>query len=285
MGDIQHYPAISSLSRLNLGENIVFEHLQEGFSSPFPPLFPHALFFGLFGEPGFIIADVIIALSYFVALSALLRLFGISESWSACTSLLVVSDVLRFVAQIVEFAQKNPILDASLKSLFGLLCAACLGCVLFASRSSSASQRTRLIQRGRVAAVATGLLYLTSTQSSLWSWRIPRPFVTEVLFLLCVFCLAVVLLRYNHQDSRPWIPWFWSAIAFSLLFQSQLYSGLSTSLIIASVMIYSLLLSFRSFRDSKIDLKSLFVFLATAPVGSCASTKHLGVWSLSGPAP
>ena len=88
VGDIQVYPAISALSQLNLGENIVVEHLQESLSLPFPPLFPHALFFGSFGELGFVVADVIIALSYYLALSLLLRLFGISKSWSACASLL-----------------------------------------------------------------------------------------------------------------------------------------------------------------------------------------------------
>lgn len=268
VGDIQVYPAISSLSRLNLSENIVFEHLQEGLWLPFPPLFPHALLVGLFGELGFVVADVIIALSYYVVLSALLRLFGISKSWSACASLLVVSGGLGFVAETVEATQKNPVFDALIKSIFGLLCAACLCSVLLSSRSASASRRARLIQLGWIAAVAAGLLYLIATDSSLWSWRIPRPFITEIPFLVCVFCLAIVLARCGHQNSRPWIPWFWSAIAFSLLFQSQLYSGMSTSLIIASMMIYSLSLSFRTQRNLKADIKSIFVFLATTAVCS-----------------
>ena len=265
VGDIQVYPAIASLSQLNLGENIVFEHLQEGLLPPFPPLFPHALFVGLFGELGFVVADVIIALSYYVALSALLRLFGISKSWSACASLLVVSGGLGFIAETLESIQTHPIVDISIKSLFGLLCAVCLCSVLLSFRSSSATHRTRLIQLGWVAAVTAALLYLISTDSALWSWRIPRPFVTEVLFLICVFRISVAVTGCNHKSSRPWIPWFWLAIAFSLLFQSQLYSGLSTSLIIASVVLYSLVLSLAG-QDLKSGIKSLSVFLSTAAV-------------------
>ena len=118
VGDIQVYPAISSFSQLNLGENVVFEHLGEGFSAPFRPLFPHALFFGFFGELGFIVVDVVIALSYYICLSALLRLFGISKSWSGCASLLVVSGGLTFIADRIESTQANPIFDALIKSLF-----------------------------------------------------------------------------------------------------------------------------------------------------------------------
>ncbi len=265
VGDIQLYPAIASLSQLNLGENIVFERLQEGLLPPFPPLFPHAMLVGLFGELGFVVADVIIALSYYVALSALLRLFGISKSWSACASLLVVSGGLGFIAETLESLQTHPMVDISIKSLFGLLCAVCLCSVLLSFRSSSATHQTRLIQLGWVAAVTAALLYLISTDSSLWSWRIPRPFVTEVLFLICVFRISVVVTGYNHKSSRPWIPWFWLAIAFSFLFQSQLYSGLSTSLIIASVMLYSLVLS-RAGQDLKSGIKNLSVFLSTAAV-------------------
>ena len=268
VGDIQVYPAISSFSQLNLGENVVFEHLGEGFSAPFLPLFPHALFFGFFGELGFIVVDVVIALSYYICLSALLRLFGISKSWSGCASLLVVSGGLTFIADRIESTQANPIFDALIKSLFALLCVICLCSVLLSSQNSSASCRTRLIQLGWVAAVTAELLYLTSTDSSLWSWRIPRPFITEIPFLLCVFCLVVVLTRHSDQSSSHWLHWFWLAIAFSLLFQNQLYSGLSTSLVIASVMIYALSFSFRTGRDLKADIKSLLVFLATALVCS-----------------
>ena len=267
VGDIQVYPAISALSQLNLGENIVVEHLQESLSLPFPPLFPHALFFGSFGELGFVVADVIIALSYYLALSLLLRLFGISKSWSACASLLAVSGGLAFIASLVEYAQSNPTFGALIKSLFGLLCAVCLCSVLLSSRSSFASHRTRLIQLGWIAAVTAGLLYLMSTDSSLWAWRIPRPFFTEVLFLICVFRISVVLSEYRSQ-GRSWITWFWSAIAFSFLFQSHLYAGFSTSLVIASVMLYVLLLSFKAGQGLKSEVKSLSVFFVAVSVCS-----------------
>ena len=96
VGDIQFYPVISAISNFNFGETVLFEHLGDGilFVNSIFVCLPYALGLRFFGPAGFIIADISIALCYYVILSVLLRIFKIPKFLSECTSLLMVSGVI-----------------------------------------------------------------------------------------------------------------------------------------------------------------------------------------------
>jgi len=94
-GDIQYYPLISALSRLTLGDGVLLEHYRHGFSAfPIAALLPHALLYGALGTRGFVVADVVVALAYYLALAALLRVIGLSVGVARAASVLVATGAM-----------------------------------------------------------------------------------------------------------------------------------------------------------------------------------------------
>lgn len=102
MGDLQYFPAIVSLSRLHVGEAMLYESVGKGVMSfPFASLAPHAFFVALFGPAGFLVADLVIVFLYFCLLRALLRVLGISPAVANGATLFLVSGAHRLLNEIV----------------------------------------------------------------------------------------------------------------------------------------------------------------------------------------
>lgn len=104
-GDSQYFPLISALSRLQFGEFCLYESKGEGvLSFPFATLFPFALFYHFFGSLGFVLADIFIALAYYIILSKILELLEIPLFLARAVSLLVVTGVVNyFVSMLSHF--------------------------------------------------------------------------------------------------------------------------------------------------------------------------------------
>ncbi len=83
MGDIEDFPLIASLSRFSFGDASLWERAGAGLTSyPVLALLPHAVLFRIFGTAGYIAADILIALAFYLTLEALLRFFGFSSRLS-----------------------------------------------------------------------------------------------------------------------------------------------------------------------------------------------------------
>lgn len=94
-GDPQYLPLVAGLSRLNLGESTLLEHQGQGVMN-IPPvgLLPHAVFFGLLGPAGIMVADLVMSLAYFVALTLFLRVMGFSLDLARAVGVLAATRVL-----------------------------------------------------------------------------------------------------------------------------------------------------------------------------------------------
>jgi len=90
-GDIQIYPAIAFLSRLEFGEATIHEHLGEGVQTvPVWSILPHAVAMRLFGPAGFVVVDALGFLAFYWAFSSLLRRVGVSALPAKAIALIVL---------------------------------------------------------------------------------------------------------------------------------------------------------------------------------------------------
>jgi hypothetical protein len=100
-GDVQYFPIISGLARLNLGENQVFEQFGSGVRSfPFAAVLLHATCVRLFGVYGWMIADLIVPIIYFLLGRWLFVELGLSRPWA---SLFSIGMVLACFADAMAF--------------------------------------------------------------------------------------------------------------------------------------------------------------------------------------
>ena len=91
MYDLDYYPQISALADFNLGESVLYEYAGTSVRSfPFASVLVHAICYKLLGSLGFILADIIITFSYFIALSTFFRLLRVSSLLAMFASLLIV---------------------------------------------------------------------------------------------------------------------------------------------------------------------------------------------------
>ncbi len=87
-GDIQYYPLIAQLAGGTIRDGTIKE--LEGTVSrsfPFGTLLPHAIGLAVFGDSGFLFADVGVSIGYYLLLVLLLRTMGVSRplsAWTAC---------------------------------------------------------------------------------------------------------------------------------------------------------------------------------------------------------
>ncbi len=100
-GDIEYYPMIKGLSHGNLGEAAAKESMHHGIISfPFYHLLPHAFLVHVFGNYGWLIADLLYCALQFVAIFMLLRVFEISLGWALLCALFSVLNPTEPIAQI-----------------------------------------------------------------------------------------------------------------------------------------------------------------------------------------
>jgi hypothetical protein len=114
VGDIQYYPLIAELSRGSFTDETIKELKgTQILSFPTASMLPHALAFALFGAPGFMVADVVVAILYFSCVVAFFRVLGASWSASTIGSLFVSLSIpleLSILADLGPLVTKLPIL-------------------------------------------------------------------------------------------------------------------------------------------------------------------------------
>ena len=188
IGDIEYYPPIFALSRLNLGEFSVFENFRQGLQVfPLASILPYSLAIFCFGLPGFIIADICIVLCHYIVLVVMFKILRIPTFLSSCASLLVVTQGINPVFYLfTKFYSRTP------SSLFtGIFCINLAFLVLLITirymkkeiRFPSVYLHIQVTSLTLLQFFTLGIIVF-----SIWYWRIPRPFVTDIYFFLCL-CL------------------------------------------------------------------------------------------------
>src|SRR5262245_37139086 len=89
-GDIQYFPLVAALARLNFGDVALLEHHRQGISTFSPAsMLPHAFAYGITKHPiGFAIGDLIATFGYFLALGLFLWTCGASLAAARCVSVM-----------------------------------------------------------------------------------------------------------------------------------------------------------------------------------------------------
>ena len=101
-GDPDYLPQVTALARLEFGETAVREMAGQGVRSfPFGSLLLHASLVRLFGEAGFVAADILAYLLYGWVLSYFLRKSGMARPIAEVLTLLVLSGALSVVRHLI----------------------------------------------------------------------------------------------------------------------------------------------------------------------------------------
>jgi hypothetical protein len=86
-GDIQYQPLIYGLARLNIGDSSVLEGHGTGVASfPLAAILGHALSVGLFGQYGWVVADVGASVAYFLLGRLIFTQIGLPGRWASLAS-------------------------------------------------------------------------------------------------------------------------------------------------------------------------------------------------------
>jgi hypothetical protein len=109
-GDPDYLPPLTALARLDFGEASVREMAGQGIRSfPFGSLLLHSSLVRLFGEPGFVAADIFAFLLYGCVLSYFLRKSGIARPIAEVLTLFVLSGALSVVLHSIFGTYTNNI--------------------------------------------------------------------------------------------------------------------------------------------------------------------------------
>lgn len=244
VGDIEYYPLISALSNFRFNETVIYELAGKGLASfPFASTAIHAFFYGLFETAGFILADVLIILSYYILLLGFLRIVGIPKLVAALTSLLIVSGTANHGIKLVsDFLYLNFIAinsDLTTQLTCGLF--AIIAVILFALNQKNLSLSTKnvLIGTGVLASIASAILLLSSFLFEFWGWRIPRPFVTELFLILCLACFSYLFINQPQAIAHKTV-WILLGLSTSALLQGDFHSAVIVTIAIFALVIYLL---------------------------------------------
>lgn len=173
-GDLAYYPIIRAMSDCQFGEVLILEYKGQGIQSfPWVTLLPHGFLFRVFGIWGWAIADVLIAVGYYLLLRRFL--FEIN-----------IQSPLRDIAALLCSSPAKDLLVAKLRLLGFLI---------------------HLPQIG---------------------YRIPRPFITELILLACL----TMLTRCFISGDKTVRSWGLLGLTFAALVQSNIYPAVTISILI-----------------------------------------------------
>jgi hypothetical protein len=101
-GDPDYMPQVSALSRFNLRETSILEGSNSGVRSfPLASVFVHAALVSVFGNAGFVIADVLFVILFALALSYILQLAGITRHLAEALALIIISKAALIVRDLL----------------------------------------------------------------------------------------------------------------------------------------------------------------------------------------
>ena len=151
-GDIEYFPLIGQLARGTLTDHTIKETAGQRFRSfPHATLLPHAVGWEVFGPRGFIVADVVCALGYFILLTSILRTLRISRTTSTIAAILITMRPLLGYLATRDHPWAMRIPRPFVSEIYALL-------VLLAALRILASQNPERIARWLALAGALGLL-------------------------------------------------------------------------------------------------------------------------------
>ena len=230
--DMTYFPFLSALANYGLHEGSVKEFAGQGILSfPIASVALHSLLFKWGGLFGFILADVACGLLFYFAFAFLLRTFGLSSLMSRLMSLLVVSTAMNKIGGLTKVIFETP--STFFQFILPALMVAVMIWQLFRLRKDSASTFTKdIVVKSLVAfVVLTGLV--ASTVFWYWTWRFPRPFITQSFYFLCLAILLGLLTEFKRFSALKF--WVLLGFIFSLLVQGSIYQAIDICMIAVGV--------------------------------------------------
>src|SRR6185436_13574921 len=111
-GDSDYYQQVAALSRLQIGETVVKEMAGTGFRSfPFASVAVHSFFFRLAGVYGFIAADVLFTILFYIALKMLLSRCGVAHPIAQLVAFAAALELPRLVQIHLPLLNKQLAMD------------------------------------------------------------------------------------------------------------------------------------------------------------------------------
>jgi hypothetical protein len=257
-GDMEYFPLIQALAKGNFGELALLDTRTSYLASfPFASIALHSLLYKFFGIWGLAVADGIATLAYFWVLTQVFLIFQFPKRAAQAIALLVVSGALN---QLLAMGS-DPIFSLLILPNQGWLGWSLTGILGIIVTLMAVGKRAEF-NGAKIGAVMLTIvlpIIFSTLPLQLWGLRLPRPFVSEFFFLLCI-SLAGRLFLNPERHSKPLI---WGALGLSL---SALLQGDFHSTVVAAIALAGLL-GLRVFQDRSIEWRGLGCFVLSFGVG------------------
>lgn len=257
-GDMEYFPLIQALANGNLGELALTGAGSAYLSSfPFASIVLHSFFYKFLGIWGFPIADGIATVAYFWVMTQILTVFQFPRRAAQAVALLVVSGALNQLLSMVS----DPIFGMVIlpnQAWLGWFLAGTMGIatILIVFEKSMALNASRI--SGILLLLILPIVFST-LPLQLWGLRLPRPFVSEIFFLLCISFTGRLFLDLE-SNFKP-LHWVGLGISLAALLQGDFHSAVVTSIALAG------LLGLRTVRERSIQWRGLGCFIMSFSVG------------------
>jgi hypothetical protein len=227
VGDIEYFPLVTALSKLQFGEFALKELQGTGLSSfPFASVWLHALLYRFLGVWGYIAADALVAVVYYGALALVLQVLGVAKRWALVGSLLVVTGVVGTLGSGLSEGMFAAVIYPYQAIVTPILMALLLGFAFLSKRYQT--------KKVLWAFLPVAIVMFSGLSLNLWGWRIPRPFVTEIYFLACIGLMGWMM---NSSVTNRW-GWLGLGLATAALLQGDLHSAIIMAIAIGALGIY-----------------------------------------------
>lgn len=271
VGDIEYYPLIQAVGQLQWGEFALWEKLGTGLGAfPWVSVAFHGFLERLLGVHSFWVADGLVTIAYYSLMVIVLQGFGLGRGWAiGVAGLLTTGGIGGLFAEISNLVF-NPLSQVPIAALNRLLIVLLigLGCILgyVTARFTALGKRRKqwfLLAIG-VMAITFPLLF-SLVLIPLWGERIPRPFVTELFWLMQVACLAVLFI-YQGQWLKNLKIWAGLGISLSLLLQGDFHSAVILAIANIAIMTHLCWQLRQQPSEQKVCLQGIGISLVAAMI-------------------
>ncbi len=236
-GDMEYFPLIQALANGNLGELAVLDPGSNFLASfPVASIALHSLFYKVFGVWGLPIADGIATATYFWVLSQVFMLVQWPKRAAQAIALFVVSGALNQLVSMVS----DPIFGMVIlpnQAWLGWILAAIVG-IMASLMAVGKRAELNVAQIGGVLLAIVLPIVLPIVFSvlplQLWGLRLPRPFMSEIFFLLCIWCSGRLAFR-PEAMSKPW-NWLGLGLSMAALLQGDFHSTVVVAIALAGLL-------------------------------------------------
>lgn len=229
-GDMEYFPLIQAFAQGNFGEIALLDAPLDAQSShlasfPFASIALHGLIYRFLGVWGLPLADLLVTIAYFGVLVKLLGVFQLQGLIRQGLALLVVSGTFNQLVSMVSDPLFGLVIVPYQQSLVWLLGALLGGAGILLWKNADRSRWAGVL-------LALGLpIAFSVLPLHLWGLRLPRPFVSEVFFLLCVGFSARLFLSERQRLGN----WIGLGLAMAALLQGDFHSTVVVAIAIAGL--------------------------------------------------